>query len=50
MQPILQVKFGGAAVDELLAEVNKQVAYRVRGEFSHQLKQQVTLIYTRHST
>ena len=38
-----QIQFNGPGVDELLADVNKQLSFKVRGEFSNKYRQQAIL-------
>ena len=37
---ILQISFSGPGIDDLLAEVNKQLSYKIRGEFNNKYRQQ----------
>ena len=38
-----QIQFSGPGVDDLLADVNKQLSFKVRGEFSNKYRQQAIL-------
>ena len=35
-----KIKFGGSGTNEILTEVNKQLSFKIRGEFSHKFRQQ----------
>ena len=35
-----KIKFGGSGTNEILTEVNKQLSFKIRGEFSNKFRQQ----------
>ena len=35
-----KIKFGGSGTSEILTEVNKQLSFKIRGEFSNKFRQQ----------
>ena len=39
------MSFSGPGIDDLLAEVNKQLSYKIRGEFNNKFRQQVIILY-----
>ena len=41
---MVQVTFTGPGIDELLAEVNKQLSYKIRGEFNNKFRQQAMFV------
>ena len=42
-QCVDKIQFSGPGVDELLADVNKQLSFKIRGEFSNKYRQQAIL-------
>ena len=42
-QCVDKIQFSGPGVDDLLADVNKQLSFKIRGEFSNKYRQQAIL-------